>query len=297
MARSRSLAIALLLVLGAGAAAAQRVPLEHVSVSDTTLRHRVQLQGGTVLLGRIVEVSRDSVRLILQSGEAMAIARNAVQRVEQFPATRLRDGQYWAPNPNATRLLFSPTAFPLGKGERYFNNVWLFFNHVAGGWSDRLSMGVGLSAFPTGDFFRDNILYLTPKLTVAEGNGGALAVGGFLGWLGALDDEESSGSLGILYVVGSAGNRESNLDLGLGWGYYGGDIARRPIVMVGGQTRVSRRVALISENWIPPDAEDALVSVGLRFLGEGLSADLAFLNVTSEMRFPGYPWVGFTVRF
>lgn len=276
---------------------AQPVQFDRVITTDTSLRHRVQLQGGTVLLGRITEIAPDSVRILLESGQTLVLVRSAVKRVEQFPSSRVRGGVYWPPNPSSTRLLFSPNAFALGRGERYFNNVWLFFNHVVYGLSDRFSLGGGLSAFPTRPFLENNIFFVTPKLTLLDGERGAVALGALLGWVPGLDREESSGSLGILYALGSAGSRESHASLGLGWGYYGKDLARRPIAMLGGQARLSRRLAVLSENWVPPDPGDALLSLGFRVVAEALSVDLAFLNVASDPRFPGIPWVGFTVRF
>jgi hypothetical protein len=68
--------------------------------------------------------------------------------------------------------------------------------------------------------------------------------------------------------------------------------------MVGGQWRTSRRLSLISENWLSTqNGVVGVVSYGLRFLGERLSADLAFINVTEAMIFPGVPWLSIAVRF
>jgi hypothetical protein len=67
--------------------------------------------------------------------------------------------------------------------------------------------------------------------------------------------------------------------------------------MVGGQARLSRRISLISENWVfPVDGEtEGIYSYGLRFLGEGLTVDFAFVSVIGE--YVAVPWLGFAFRF
>ena len=72
----------------------------------------------------------------------------------------------------------------------------------------------------------------------------------------------------------------------------------------------------MTENWfitisydeeIPPEYTatrtvrefQCLISYGLRFFGEKLSVDLAFMNVptTGEYFFPGLPYIDFVVKF
>jgi hypothetical protein len=67
--------------------------------------------------------------------------------------------------------------------------------------------------------------------------------------------------------------------------------------MIGGQGRITRRVSMISENWfIPVDGgTEGLLSYGLRFLGEGLTVDLAFITPLGGG--VAVPWLGFAFRF
>jgi hypothetical protein len=71
--------------------------------------------------------------------------------------------------------------------------------------------------------------------------------------------------------------------------------------MVGGSTRVSQRVALLTENYfIPSVSDNPLVSYGVRFLGKDISVDLAFANAVgpnTTLLFPGIPYVAFAVKF
>jgi hypothetical protein len=69
--------------------------------------------------------------------------------------------------------------------------------------------------------------------------------------------------------------------------------------MLGAESRLSRRVSFVTENYlIPNDDVQGVISYGLRFFSEKLSTDLAFWNAPgSQMVFPGIPYVAFTVKF
>ena len=115
------------------------------------------------------------------------------------------------------------------------------------------------------------------------------------------DISAANRSFGILYGVSSFGSRDSHLDVGAGFGYTGGNITAKPALMLGGATRVSRRVSLLTENYVITSLDNqGLVSYGARFFGEKLSVDLAFFNAVgsgSTLLFPGIPFVAFAVKF
>lgn len=288
----------LLLLLGslllAGPALAQRVSIDSVSVADS-VRHSVRLRDGSTMVGRITGVTADSVRLRLDGGE-LSLARAAIAEVIEFPASRLHDGAYWFENPHATRLLFSSTAFPMEKGTGYYSNTWLVLHTFATGLTDRFTIGGGFLWFP-GVPIEDTFYYLLPKYTVVNGERAKFAIGALAGLLPFGTGGGDRTSAGLVYGVGTIGNRDSNLSAGLGWGYAGDELATNPVVMVGGQGRVSRRFSLISENWIFPVSgeTEGLYSYGIRFLGEGLSVDLAFISPFGES--VTIPWLGFAFRF
>lgn len=289
-------AVALALAVHASPAGAQQVPLDSVHVADPQFRQGLRLKDGSTLIGQVMELTADSVRIQLASG-TFVVARTMVSRVEEFPADRIRNGEYWFENPHATRLLFSSTAFPLQKGTGYYSNTWLVMHTFATGVTDRFTLGGGLFWLP-GVSLDETFYYLLPKYTVVDGTSGKLAVGALVGLLPFGDDgDDGSTSAGILYGVGTTGSRDSNLSLGLGWGYAGSEVASTPVVMVGGQARMSRRLSFISENWFIPvnNRTEGVLSGGLRFLGEGVSVDLAYLKPTSGDGWA--PWLGFAFRF
>lgn len=284
-------------VVAAAPARAQRVALDSVSVADTAVRHVVRLRDGSSLVGRILVVTPDSIRLRLAQGE-VTLARSGIAQVRQVPRTSIRNGVYWFENPHSTRLLFSSTAFPLEKGTGYYSNTWLFMHTFAAGLTDRFTLGGGGTTIP-GIAFSENLFYLLPKYTVVNAGRTRLALGALLGFFPFNSDVEDQATAGgLLYAVGTTGSRDSNLSLGVAWGYAEGELTKNPGAMIGGQARINRRISLISENWVLPIEGDTegVVSYGLRFLGEAISVDLAWVAVLGEGG-SAAPWLGFAFRF
>jgi hypothetical protein len=276
---------------------AQRVAIDSVSVGDSAVRHVIKLRDGSTLIGLVASVTADSIRLRMVQGE-MNLARSGITEVRQVPASAMRNGEYWFENPHSTRLLFSSTAFPLEKGSGYYSNAWLFMHAFAIGLTDRFTLGGGGTTIP-GISLSDNLFYLLPKYTILRSERTNVALGALMGFFPFNSDaNDEVTSAGLLYLVGTTGNRESNVSVGLAWGYADDDITDRPGFMVGGQGRISRRFSLISENWFIPigGQTEGVLSYGLRFLGENLSVDLAWLSVLGSGDI-SVPWLGFAYRF
>lgn len=276
---------------------AQRTPIDSVRLTDTTFIHVVKLRDGSTVVGRITALSADSIRVRLNQGE-VSLVRSGITEVRQVPAALMRGGQYWFENPHSTRLLFSSTAFPLEKGTGYYANTWLFIHTFAVGLTDRFTLGGGATTIP-GIAFQDNLFMLLPKYTLISRPRAQFALGALMGLLPFDDDFDNEvASAGFLYGVGSFGTRESNISLGAGWGYNDAQITDRPLVMLGGQGRIGRRVSLISENWFFPNGNDTegAISYGLRLLGENISADIAWVTPLGEGNI-GFPWLGFAFKF
>ena len=270
---------------------------------DTAKTYRIELQDGSEFIGNFL--LRDSVNVVIKTSliPKIEIPIKEIKTIQEVPASNIKKGKYWFPNPNATRYLFGPSAFTLKKGEGYYQNTYLFLNSVHVGITDNISIGGGLeflSTFGTlasGSF--DPIFYITPKIAfqVSEkfhAGGGVLYIStpGF--------DVDDRGSLGIVYGIGTYGSLEHNITGGLGWGFVNGEFSGRPIITISGMTRIGRRTALVTENWfVPADSYYGIITYGIRFFGEKMSVDLAFINNSdiAEGLIIGIPFVDFVVKF
>lgn len=268
-----------------------------IRVVDSTQVQVIRLRDGSSIVGRVTEAGSDTVRFTTSAG-VLSIARAEIVEVREVNASTMRHGEVWPANPNATRLLFSPTGRMLAKGEGYFNDTYVFVLSVHGGLTSRFTLGGGISVLPLDDF-SDNIAFVAPKLGLVATPKLNIAVGALAGYVGGLADEGENANLGVLYAVATAGSPDASLTLGTGFGYGGGDFSGSPAIMLGGETRLSRRTAFVTENYLIPNVDNgALISYGLRFFGEKLSADLAFWYVPGEdLAFPGIPYVAFSVKF
>jgi hypothetical protein len=257
-------------------------------VVDSSRIQVITMRDGSTLVGRIVSVRADTADLQMTVGR-VGLSTGDIIEIKEAETSRMHAGEYWFPNPNSTRLFFAPTGQMLKKGQGYFADYELFFPGFAYGVTDNFSIGGGTSIFPTG--LDEQVYFLTPKIGKSFGDqvhmaAGLLFVGG-----------TSGGTGGIGYGAGTLGNGDASVTVGVGYGFAGGDIETKPVAMLGGELRASRRIAFVTENYLLPTSDDNLVySFGLRFMGEKLTTDLALFNVAGS-GIIGLPFVDFVFRF
>jgi hypothetical protein len=184
-------------------------------------------------------------------------------------------------DPNYSRLMFAPTGRPLRKGDGYFSDYELVFPGFAVGLTDNVSLAGGVSTIP-GLGLTEQLFYVSPKVGWNLSDRAAVAVGALFATAGADDD---LGSLGIAFGVGTFGGRDNSFSVGLGLARELGDSCAEtePILMLGGQVRLSDSIALVSENWLILDGHfrmsDQPFGLALRFFGDRLSADVGVILV------------------
>ncbi|MGA9363267.1 MAG: hypothetical protein WBW16_02755 [Bacteroidota bacterium] len=259
--------------------------------STTTRLQKIILKDGSEMIGAVT--SRDSglIRFETLSNVSMTIPNSQVREIETLSG-EVVGGEYRRADPNQTRLLFAPNARSLKAGQGYFSAYEIFFPFLAVGVTDFATVSGGMTLFPGAS---DQLFYLAPKVRAIHGKDFDLA-GGVL-YLNATSG--SSEGLGILYGVGTYGTANEALTIGLGWGFAEGKVKDKPILLLGGEARVSNSVKLITENWIPPSSDVSLISFGVRFFGDNLAADLGFVYPAGSgiSGFPFLPWLGFAYNF
>ncbi len=271
---------ALLATIAPAVAQAQAQDTAKIAPRDTATGDSVtvlRLRDGSVLFVRIVEQDASRLRVRTLGGTQIDVQRDQIISMSRTRG-RYVANEYWAEDPNGTRLLFTSTGRALGKGEGYVSAYFLFIPFVAYGVTDRFTIAAGTPVFP-GVIGR--VFYVAPKFTLAETEKASYAIGALSF---AATEELSSGTYGLLYGVGTWGNRDNAFTAGAGWGYrWGGDesdLAGAPVIVLGGETRVSRRVKLVTENWIytGAGAKGGIFSGGFRFIGDRLSTDFSLIG-------------------
>jgi hypothetical protein len=282
-----------LLVFAGAPRLTQAQAAEALVATDSTVE--VRLRDGSVLYGRIVERSDSKVVIVTSGGVRLELDPIQVASIRNV-SNRGRDGRYWPPDPNASRLFFTATARPLAKGEGYLATYFVFFPMVGYGITDRITLAAGTPIIPGA---LGQVWYLAPKISLLNREKLSVAVGALGLW--APFEVDIGSSVGIAYAAGTYGSRNHAVTFGAGWGYIAeegtADFASRPVFMLGGETRRAASLKLITENWFTVDGGrvEGLSSFGVRFIGERLSTDLGIIKLIGGWGY--FPMVSFAYAF
>jgi hypothetical protein len=232
--------------------------------------YQVELADGSEFVARITAVDEGTVTFETSGGTRLEVPRAQIRSLRPASGTVV-EGEYWAPDPNSSRLFFTSTGRSLAQGEAYVGTYLIVLPFVAVGLTDRFTLGAGAPVL-FGEF---EPFYLAPKLQVVRTESAAVSVG-------TLAFFYEGDNVGIAYGVGTFGSADRALTAGVGYGYAGDDFSSEPVFMLGGEARVSRRVKLITENYFLPDDTGTLLSGGIRFISGRLSSDVGVFGASGE---------------
>jgi len=245
------------------------------------------LRDGSRLFGRVIVIEPELIVFRTVGGVDVSVLRTDIAAL-RIVAGRLIKGMFVPADPNATRLFFGPTARSLERGQGYVAMYEFVMPFVQVGLTDRVSVGAGTPLIFGGG--GNHPFWVTPKVQVYDAPRTKVAVG--LLHLFVAGDEQ----VGIAYGVATLGSADSAATVGAGYAYETADDAGTPVVMVGGERRVHRRLKLVTENYLWPGAT-GLLSGGVRFIGDRLSADLGLVMPLGADDLIAFPVVNFVWAF
>lgn len=293
-------------------AAPQDLPAALPAAEVTSEIVTIRMKDGSVLLARIVDQNDERMKIVTAGGVAMEIPRDQVERIDR---NGNGNAELRPSDSNYTRLLFSPTGRPLAKGAGYFSDHYVVFPSVAYGITDNFSISGGVSIVPGLDL-DEQLFYIAPRFGKQFSD--HVAVSGGVLW--ARGGEGEDDQLGVGVAMATFGKPDKSLTVGGGvartveryteWQYVNGrerfetvrDVSYTPVIVFGGTARLSRRLAFVSENWLILHDDFKLseqpFALGLRFLGDRLSADVGLILVGEviEEGFP-VPWLSVSYHF
>ena len=290
----RLLLLALLLASAAGPSAAQSdVRIQQLVPSDTL--YEMRLADGTTYVGRVESVAGDTIRVRTVSGVGVELQRGQLEAVH-IARGKVVKGQFWRDDSNETRLFFAPTGRTVDAGTGYAGLFWVL-PFLAYGITDAVTIAGG---FPLvgGSDGGPPPFYLAPKVRVVSTPKANVSTG-VLALFGADGGEEEGNSVyGVAYGVGTFGSEDNAVTVGAGLPFASRDgAADKFVVMVGGETRVSRRMKLLTENWAMPGEEGVLLTAGIRLMGERWTTDLGLAAPATGDGFFYFPIVSFAYAF
>ena len=285
---SAALVSVMLTVTAPGAAHAQPASAApSIDVPPPGVTQELTLSDGTRAYGRVERVVEGRVTFRTLDGAVLEV--EVAQVLHLVPATgRVVSGSYWRADPNPSRLFFGPTGRSIRRGEAYLGVYEIYIPFVQVGITDRFSVGGGTPLYFGGS--GDRPFWITPKLQLVDTGSTAAAIG--VMHMAGIDNE----SIGIAYGVVTRGSTDSALTVGVGYAYARGEgKSGAPVLMVGAEHRVHRGVKLVTENYAFEGG--GIMSAGVRFMGERLSADLGLATPLGMDEFFVFPMVNFVWKF
>jgi len=266
------------------------------NIKDNKTLYRIETVDGNEYVGTIMLDSADIFIMKTASLGEIKIRKSDVKRLTEVSNTEIKRGEFWFDNPQATRYFWQGNGYGLKKGEGYYQNVWIFFNQFSYGITDNISIGAGIvplflfAGAPTP-------VWITPKLSIPvienKFNVGAGAL------LGTVIGEDEAG-FGIAYGTTTFGDRNTNVSLGVGYGYVSGEWANVPTFSLSAMIRTGQRGYILTENYFigGVDENGIILFVGGRRLikNSGLDFGLMIPGFTDSTLF-AIPWLGLTIPF
>jgi hypothetical protein len=249
--------------------------------------YEVVLRDGSRLYGTIEREEADDIVFRTQAGAIVTARRSDIDSMKKVTGS-LANGEFRPPDPNTTRLFFAPTGRSLPRGQTYLGVYEFLMPFVQVGVTDRFSIGGGtplVFGFDEGE----RPFWVTPKVQILATSSTDVAVG----VLHVFNAGGDGG--GVAYAVGTSGSARGTVTIGGGLAY-GNDGGRAGVVMVGGERQVRRNLKVMTENYVWKGG-DGVLSAGVRFFGERLSADLAVGFPVGANEFFAFPIVNFVYQF
>lgn len=251
--------------------------------------HELRLRDGSRVYGRISSETDSEIVFETASGVMLTARRDQVVSLRKVDG-QMRNGEFQPADPNNTRLFFGPTGKSLMKGQSYLG-IYYIVPFFQVGVTDRLSIGGGTPLVFNfdDDGGWDRPFWITPKLQLYGGDRTQLSVGVLQGFGGGA-------TAGIAYGVATTGGKAGSLTGGAGVAYNDSG-GRSFVMMVGGDRPLRRNIKFVTENYLW-NSGNGVISGGVRFFGDRLSADLALVApLGGEVTGIVFPLVNFVYLF
>lgn len=265
-------------------------------VTDTTSVWQISTIDDNEYTGYILSETAEAIELKTGTIGIITIPISQVKKREQLISDASTNFLLWPENPMASRYFWANSGFNIKKGDGYYQNTWVLFNHAQFGIADNFSLGVGMmplflfAGAPTP-------LWISPKVTFPIQEKVHLGVGVLGGTL--LGRDVDVVGFGFAYGNATFGSTSTNISAGLGYGFADGEFADRPTLSLAGMFRTGKRGYIITENYyIDTGFDDVLfLSLGGRYVGKKIILDYGGIFSPETGDFTIIPWLSISLPF
>lgn len=270
---------------------------------DST-RYLIQTIDGNVLYGFIAEKQLEYIIFQTESIGQVKIRFSDIDLIDRLADGERRPDVYRSNNSSITdtskkrpdsyqaplTYLVKPSGFGLKKNEAYYQSVFLFFNQVNFGISDRFSMGMGFIPLEILDESAPVWINAKYKIPVV-----ANQVNFSLSSLNGVTLGSNQNPFGVFLGELSVGGEKNHLSVGIGQGYLNGDWRDRMALSFGGVVRITQTASLVSENYMIGDYQYHTLACYQNLYQVSLQYGLVVFN--EDFGRAGFPWLGLVVPF
>jgi hypothetical protein len=219
-------------------------PQDSVKKADKPIPLVVELKQGSTLRGKLVERRGDTIVIDVDNLGLIKLPMNQIKNIDEAGTTSQYKIVYetGVSNKYANRTLLAPTAIDNGKGVGEYNNYYLFFNQVSGGLTNNIRLGGLAVIVPEGGV----LAAITAKFSYDINDIFHVSVGGLAGGVVAFGGNDNS-KMSLVYGLGTLGNKEKNVTLGIGGMRTDGEWETKPVVLVSGMYRIASNWSLSAE--------------------------------------------------
>lgn len=231
-------------------------------------------------IGHIITKDAREVLLRKDNGDEVFIPTYVIRSIQPLTESLMRKGIYLSGNPHASRYFYTPSAFPIEKGDGYIQTIYGGIWQFQYGITPRFSIGIGTPIIGAP-------VWITPKYSFNLGRNVYGALGAQVGSLGWILGDWSAVA-GVGYGVLTFGSQQSNFSIGMGvlgsripsdefvvtdslnWtGYDRTVITQRSSLAfsLGGMKHLQKNMLVIGEFWALPNIDG---NFSLYFGGPGL---------------------------
>ncbi len=231
--------------------------------------YEIKTSDGNIHRGNITKESPSQITINRIDGMEIEIPKYVIVYKKVAP----KNSETTRATEHASRYLYSPSAFPIKKGEGYINLMYFSIVQAQYGLTDHFSIGITSTAItmPT---------LINAKYSMQLDKNIYASIGGQIGKLWFIDEE----TLGIGFVNMTFGDKKENLSLNAGYGFYTGLDEQLPIFSACYAKETSSKVAVIAEFWaIFPQSEGPIYAGGpaMRIkVGKNLFFDVGILGLS-----------------
>ncbi len=217
----------------------------------------VETRDDNQFIGIMDDSDPDKVVIQTRTMGKVSIQRNKILRIQPLTATVIRTDELWRNNINYYRNIMAPTAIGMRKNEGNIRNTDILFTAATYGISKHWSAEVGFDLTSVLTISQPNLLYCMPQYHRQISEKSYMAFGTYIGTHSEnsrlLDPNgffttEKKGVTDIVpFSTFTYGTTENNLTFGVGYRFMNGKLSQNPVIMAGGQYRLSRNWMLVGE--------------------------------------------------